>query len=389
MKVLHLFSNHKWTGPAEPVINLCWALQELGVDITIACARGSEGIDSPVTERAREKGLKTVRAFRLRKHFSVGHNVRDIWFLRKYIEAEKFDLVHAHMQNDHLIAGFAARRAALSPPILRTSYSGDGIRPTVRNRLLLTRYTDGLVTCSRTARSMDISNFGMPEERIWTVYGAVDTSRFNPARQLPDMRSRFGLSKDHFVAGVVARIQGHRRFDVLLEAAAKASAQTENLRVMIIGRGTGMGRVVVEPSRRLRIENCVVLPGYFHGKAYVAMVNSLDAKVFLVPGTDGTCRALLEAMALAKPCIVSQRGVLPEIVTDGVEGFVVKDDSTSFSDAMVKLARDPRLRREMGLNARKKVLRDFSLKRQVSLIQTVYDSLIQLGPRSSVSSRHR
>jgi len=383
MRILHLFSNTKWTGPAEPVVNLCRSLQESGVEVTLACARGRRGAASAVAQRARESGLATVQSLSLDKHFSAAHNLHDVWFLKRRLRAQRYDLIHVHMHNDHLVGGFAARHVRPAPPIVRTSYNGNGFEPTARNRLLLTRYTDGLITCSRRARDATVSTFGFPIERIWTVYGAVDVSRFDPARDLPDVRSRFDLTRDHFVVGVVARIQRHRKFDMFLEAAARASRQLENLRVMIIGRGTHMGQVVIEPLRKLHLEDCVVVPGYFTGDEYVAFLNALDVKVFLVPGTDGTCRALLEAMALAKPSIVTPRGVLPEIVTHEVNGLVVSEDSASLAEAIVRLARDSTLRHHLALNARKRALEKFSLAAQASAVEDVYRSLAELGSSKS------
>ncbi len=382
MRVLHLFSNTKWTGPAEPVVNLCRTLQERGIDVTLACSKGQRGAESVVAQRARENGLQTLQSLWLEKHFSSAssvHSLHDIWLLQRHLRVERYDLVHTHMHNDHLLGGFAARHTRPAPLIVRTSYDGNGVEPTTRNRFLLTRYTDGLIACSRRARDATLSAFALPTERVWTVYGAVDVSRFDPARDIPDIRSRFGLTHDHFVVGVVARIQRHRKFEIFLEAAARASRQLENLRVMIIGRGTHMGQVVVEPSRKLHLQDCVVLPGYFRDDEYVGTLNALDVKVFLVPGTDGTCRALLEAMALAKPSIVTQRGVLPEIVTHELNGLVVKEDAGALSEAIVRLARDRALRHKLGFNARKRAIEQFSLASQASAIEDVYASLAELG----------
>jgi glycosyltransferase involved in cell wall biosynthesis len=113
------------------------------------------------------------------------------------------------------------------------------------------------------------------------------------------------------------------------------------------------------------------------------MVSALDARLFVAPFTDSTCGALLEAMALGKPCIVPERGVLTEIVTQGVDGLVVRDDSLAISGAIVRLASTPRLRRNLGANAREKIVRDFSLENQASLVDDLYRSLVALRPRKT------
>ena len=57
MKVLHLVSNQKLTGPVDPAIRLARALQELGVDSRIAVGRPSAG-PGPIDDLVRERGLE-------------------------------------------------------------------------------------------------------------------------------------------------------------------------------------------------------------------------------------------------------------------------------------------------------------------------------------------
>jgi len=127
--------------------------------------------------------------------------------------------------------------------------------------------------------------------------------------------------------------------------------------------------------------NCVALPARSGRDEYVGMVSALDARLFAAPFTEFTFRALLEAMALAKPCIVPDRGVLTEIVTQGVDGLVVRDDSLAISGAIVRLASTPRFRRNLGANAREKIAREFSLERQASLVDDLYRSLVAARQR--------
>jgi len=376
MKVLHLFSNTKWTGPAEPVVNLCATLQQRGIETILACSPGPHRSDSSVARQARAKALRVSTDLALTKHLLLRHALADILRLKRFIETERVNLIHAHLENDHLIGAIAARLATNRPVVLRTSYHGDGLPLSLRTRLLLRAYTDGLIVCSKKARSHDMESFSFPEDRLWTVYGAVDTDRFNPERPAPDLRRRFRLSDDLFVVGVVARIQRRRKFDVLLDALARASADAPTLRAMIVGRGTRMREVVVEPAQRLQVVGRVVLPGYLGGDDYVGALKALDAIVFLVPGTDGTCRALLEAMAIGKPAIVANVGVLPEVVRDGVEGIVVPHDPRQLASAIVRLLRDRDLQRQMGSNAHARVVARFSLHPQAQAVELIYRTLL-------------
>jgi len=72
MKILQLFSDWKWTGPAEPVVSLCEALSKEGVDITIAYRKTP--IDFPertVEKEVRSRGIKKLRGFQAQQVFLI------------------------------------------------------------------------------------------------------------------------------------------------------------------------------------------------------------------------------------------------------------------------------------------------------------------------------
>jgi len=381
MKVLHLFSEGRWSDPAEQVVNLCRGLQDRGLDVALACAGELWGSQSPVSARAREAGLRTVNPFRPRQHVDAGHDVRDAWLLRKYIDTQKVAVVHAHTGADHLIGGFAARHSRQFPIVVRSGYGADGMSLSSRNRILAARYTDGLITCSRTARASAMASFALPADRVWTVHGAVDTRRFSPRTELPDIRSRLRLSDSHFVLGIPPTPQAGGTCDALLDTLARASRQVDHLRVMLIVHRVSMEPAVLQPAKTLHMADCAALLGRFDGDEYVAAVNALDARLFISPAGCCGCTALLEAMSLGKPCVVPERGPLPEIVSQGTDGLVVRHDPVAVSGSIMRLARSPRLCKNLGAKAREAVVRRFSLESQASLVEDAYRHLIALGPR--------
>ena len=65
MKILHLFSDWKWTGPAEPVLNLCKGLEKRGHDVTLAYRKPPYPIEESLEKRVLEGGVKATDQFRL------------------------------------------------------------------------------------------------------------------------------------------------------------------------------------------------------------------------------------------------------------------------------------------------------------------------------------
>jgi glycosyltransferase involved in cell wall biosynthesis len=107
----------------------------------------------------------------------------------------------------------------------------------------------------------------------------------------------------------------------------------------------------------------------------------MDIFVFLMAGSDGTARALREAMAMGKPVIVANRGMLPELVDDGVSGLVVNDTPEELARAVLHLLHHPEKREALGKAAYQKAHRDFRLDRQVEAVENFYQEMIRLGRR--------
>jgi len=372
LKVLHLFSNYRMTGPAEPALNLCLTLQRRGWDVLLACHKPPKWIGEDFTAVAESLGIKTHRGFNLTKHFRLFDNISDVGRLRGFLDSGKIDILHVHMTNDHLVGGWAARRCERPVKVIRSSYEGGGMQNSLRNRLLLGKLTDALIVHSKMAAEADARRFGFDPQKIFLCDGAVDIHRFNSDRNLPPIRAELGLADDDFVIGIVARIQLRRRFDDLLGAVKIAACKIPNLKLMIVGRGTRMHEAVVEPTLRMGLGGRVVFAGYHRGDDYVRVLEAMDVKIFLVPGTDGSCRAVREAMAVGRPVIAAARGMLPEIVEDGVTGLIVDGSAGQLAEAILRLAGDAELRCAMAQAALKKARSRFTLEHQAQQIEAVY-----------------
>ena len=373
MKVLHLFSNAKWTGPAEPALNLCVALRREGVEADFACAPDAGASLNKVVETARDRGLEPVLRFHLSKHRNPLLNVRDTLKLQAFLRQSRYDLLHCHLDNDHRIAAPAAKRLGI--PVVRSSYSGEGF-PAKRGTAKLLQGAARLVEPSERALEKDRESFGLPAARLVVVPNAVDTERFEPGREVPDGRRWLGIGPDAFVVGIVARMQTHRRYEDFFAAVNRLVEKRGNVHVVVVGRGTKQEQVGFRPVRDLGLEGRVHFPGFIDGENYVGMLKAFDVKVFLVPGSDGTCRAVREAMAMGKPAVVADRGMLAEIVDHEANGLVCDGTAEGLFGALDRLAGDRAWRRGLGAAAREKALRVFSLGAQARAVKAVYESIL-------------
>jgi glycosyltransferase involved in cell wall biosynthesis len=368
MRVLHLFSNYKWTGPAEPAVELVSRLRGLGHEADLAISAYRKGGDrSTLLEEACARGLEPIVRFELRKHFAPVPNLRDARDLARYLSERRPDVVHAHLSNDHLVATIALR-AEGRPRLVRSLYEGSPKAPTFRERLLARR-TDLLLVPGRRAADAWRSA-GTDSSRIRVVDPPLDIDRFEPGHRCA--REAFEFSPSDFVVGVVARVQRRRRFDLLLDAFARASREDPGLRLLVVGRGTRLDEVAREPARAMGLSPAVRFAGYLKGAEYTAAIAAMDVLLFLVPGTDGTCRAVREAMAMGKPAIVTRRGLLPEIVDPGRTGFVVAEEASEIARALLDLSRDRERCAHMGAEAAAEARRRYHPVRHAEAVAAAY-----------------
>jgi len=407
-------------------LNLCVTLRSMGIEADLAFPALPGTKQHTLLETARDRGIEPLLQFRLKKHENPITNFFDARALRHFLLTHPYDIVHCHLDNDHRIALAATRKlrraveddrppggsasapgipvaggrssstaavipaarrrsssAATGIPIVRTSYEGLGF-PNFRRHARLLAGTAYLYQPSQRALEHDHETYGYPVESMQVVPGAVDVLRFDPNREVPDARRWLGIPPDAFVAGIVARMQTHRRYEDFFTAIKSLNEHGIDAHAIVVGRGTHQERVGKAPVRELALGDRVHFPGYVTGENYVGMLKAFDAKVFLVPGSDGTCRAVRESMAMGKPAVVSERGMLPEIVANGVDGFVTDGSPESLVSALRTLARDRALRKRMGQAARAKAVATFSLEAQARGVVNGYEQVLNSMQRIRV-----
>lgn len=191
----------------------------------------------------------------------------------------------------------------------------------LRKRLLFQRVyrlTDGCIAISEAVRKSFEKCCDC--KKINVIYNAVDMDRF-----------RFSENKEQSIPTLiyVGRLVPVKGVDLLIKAAAEMS---EQVHIIIVGEGTSRGY----------LENLaadLAVDAQFVG----TQTNVPDwigrADIFVHPAIweEGFGITLIEAMAAGLPCIAFRKGAIPEIITDGVDGFIVDEVSyKSLADEIIK-----------------------------------------------------
>lgn len=339
MKIFHLFSNYKFTGPADPALLLAKSQQDLGHTVTFFGGNPTENSTHHLQQVAAQRGLDYSSALQLSKHLRPWSLLKDVSRLKRLIETEKPDWIHCHLPGDHLLACLA--KGSHSPLIVKSQYDLNPLK-TIRGRYCRPN-TDLWVTptASATHRMLE---WRVPQNRILERPPVIDLIRFQPDSR----KSVPSLEVDPIRVGVVARMQRHRRFPELIRGFSQAARENPCLQLHIFGRGTHQNEVAKIPAKESGFSDRIHFQGYLDSEDYPARLRQLDILIFLVPGSDGTCRAAREAMACGVPVISSNRGLLPELIPAEAGILLESDSPDSISRALLRLARDYELRRTMG-----------------------------------------
>ena len=350
MKILWTISNWKRTGPVEPSLDLAAAVHAAGHDVRVAVGRHPARFEDHAEACVRARGLPVAdTGGRLAKHASPLRDWRDARRLRRWLEREHPDAVVSTLRNDHVLAVRAARDASV--PVARLWF-GDGTAPLDSRDLgALAASACVMVFCEGAARCLEAG--GVAPARIVRTGPplAIQALRAGVG-DVGDVRRRVGVSEGSLLVGVVARMQRHRRFEMLWDAVARLTAEAAPLHVLVVGRGTHEEAVGREPVRRRGLEGLVTFAGYLRGAEYATTLAACDIQLLLVPGSDPTCRALREGMALGVASVATRRGMLPELVIDGETGMLVEETPEALADALTRLAADRDTVAAMGAAAR-------------------------------------
>ena len=366
-KILHLYSNFKWTGPADHALQLAaWLKTREDVEALFACGR-QRGVQNTFYQKACQHELNFVDGLFLKKHIGW-QMIPDIYSLRKIVNREQIKLIHSHQDNDSLTAVLAG----LGDRLIRTCYDGEPAALNFRQRFSGHR-TGKILTASLAVKSYLSKIF--PEKDIQQVDIPVDQELFRPLGKNPKLMAEFDLNPDTPVGGIVARVQKHRNFGLLLDAIEQVVNEIPDFKFLIVGRGTHIDTVARKPVEERGLESNVIFTGY-RKEDYHEVLNLFDYKIFLVPGSDGSCRAVREALACAKPVIAVRRGILPELIRDGETGILIEENPADLARAMVAMTRDGDFRLNCSRAARQYAETVLDPERYVKKVVACYESLV-------------
>lgn len=315
----------------------------------------------PLEEKAREQGF-SVHTLAMRGDFDP----LVIWRTWRLIRKLGIQVVCTNMDKELRFGGIAARLAGVKAVIPRRGIDYP-LKDTWAYRFAYQKIASRIIANSQSTKKSLLRNCPwLQPEKIRVIYNGVDPEQFvNTGRTLT--RSRFDIADHSFLIGFVGQLDRRKGVDTLIRAYIRFSSEHKESTLLLVGEG-GM-----EHHYRKMAEACpgrIVFAGYLDEIDDV--MKSID--VLVLPSLwEGFGIVLIEAMAAGKPVITTTASNMPEIVTNDTEGFLIQPgDEGALYEELAKLYQDPKLRKKMGELGRKRVLKQFTLKRMVSETERIF-----------------
>ncbi|TCK02850.1 glycosyltransferase family 4 protein [Phorcysia thermohydrogeniphila] len=326
------------------------ALTDLGVKIAsvlegkVACAV-LKGF--PAEKRCKELGIPTFYIEDPRKKFPLSPFLS----LKKVIETFRPQVVLTIRGDEMLFSALLKKRFSFR--LYRLHGEAKGIRESFLNKFLHERYVDGVILSSRKALNSVVVN--LPK---LFVPGAVDVEKFRFSEEgRKRVRKELKVGNE-LLFGVVGRLDPVKGHEVFLRALSLLKKRGLKFKAVIVGEEKNVKlSELLELCRTLSLSSDVTfIPE--RRKDIVDIMSAIDVGVVPSLGSEMIARVPLEFMACRRPVVVSDVGVLPEIVKEDF-GIVVHPTPPSLAEGLGATFKKDLKR--MGLLAEEEVREKYSL----------------------------
>ncbi|MGB2887260.1 MAG: glycosyltransferase, partial [Candidatus Acidiferrales bacterium] len=313
-----------------------------------------------LSERLRERGVPTFFV-----DSKAWYDFRLPWGMARLIRQENIDLIHSHLpgQNFYSCAVgrlFGRRTIATYHGAIELSQSG-GLRGGIQLGSVRRSADAVVVVCDHVGKML--REAGFPAEKIVRIYNGISVDRFQISGD-GRLRRELGLRNGTKLVGTIANLRQSKGYEFFIQAARKVVDTRPDTRFVAVG---DIDPVIAKPLfasiERLGLQDLFLFLGFRTDVPEI--LSELDVFV-LSSVSEGFPLVALEAMASARPVVVTRSGGPQEIVEDGRTGLLIPPaDPDALTGKICELLDNPERAAALARAARAKVESTFTLEKMV------------------------
>uniref|UniRef100_C6DZV9 Glycosyl transferase group 1 n=1 Tax=Geobacter sp. (strain M21) TaxID=443144 RepID=C6DZV9_GEOSM len=325
------------------------------------------GQDGPLAEMFRNRRVPLFH-----RHNTPGQTRGLVSWLKNIIETENITVIHAHQYN----ALYFSVLATLCNPRVNLVYTEHGrIHPERFNwkryftNPLFALRIDHMVSISESTRGAMARYDNLPLRRIEVIHNGIDFDLLNPPSDHREKRRLLGIGEKSRIIGTASRLEEIKNIPMMLRAFKAVLAACPDTVLVIAGQGRQEARLQ-ELAAELGVAGQVRFLGL---RSDLPELFRLFEVFLLVSFSEGISITLLEAMGSGVPAVVTNVGGNPEVVVDGVTGYLVEvGDEAALCGRILTLLSNADEARRLGEAARDRVRSNFSFGSMMDAYQKLY-----------------
>ncbi len=358
MKVLHIESGKHLYGGAKQVTYLIKGLDKKGVDNILVCPKDSE---------IAKKCFNSCNVIDIPMKGDIDFHM--VWRLKKIIMQYKPNIIHIHSRRGADTMGAIAAKITHTPAIISRRVDNKEPRWLAHIKYNLFEH---IITISCGIRDVLLKE-GVPPNRITCIHSAIDITEYEQKCDKSSFLKEFNISDNAITIGVIAQLIKRKGHELLLNILPSLIDKYPNISVLFFGQGPLKEKLLKSITEK-KLDKVVKLTGFIDNLH--KWIGCLDIVVH--PALyEGLGISLLQASAASVPIVASPFGGIPEVVHDGINGFLVDpNDSINFQNRIERLIQDKTLRQKMGQNGNILVKKHFSIETMVEGNLKIYKEIL-------------
>jgi len=380
MKILYLITQSELGGAQRYIFDLAKNLNSSNI---ILVASGGENDKEWLAKKLSQENIEYLHLKNLKREISPLNDLKSLFEIRSLIKDFKPDLIHLNSTKISILGSIAPKLLLKKSKIVYTAHGwvfNEDLNTIKKNFYkILERYTAFLKNKILTVSEFDKKTalqLGIKKEKLKTIYNGIKSPQLKTredARSTLSKHLNIKIKSDDFLIGSIGNLYKNKGFGYLLNSIKQVLSENYNLKLVIIGEGEKreqLMRIIKEE----KLEKNVFLSGKIDNAS--ALLSAFDIYVNSSI-KEGLSYTILEAMQAKIPIIVTNAGGNPEMIEDGINGFVAeKKDIDDIANKIINLLQNKNKADIFALNSQEK-LKQFSLDLMVGKTFNIYKSLTQ------------
>lgn len=292
--------------------------------------------------------------------------------IAQVIESEKLDLLHVHYAMPHAVSAALGKDMAESNIGVITTLHGTDVTvlghdPGLRNTVRYGINKSTIVTAVSNSLKQDTIELIDPTVEIRTIYNFIDEKTYVPLNP-GTLKRDFGIREDEKVLIHISNFREVKNIPDIVKS-FQIVLQSIDSKLLLVGEGPekeNIGKLVAE----LNLENHVIFTGKRNDMAELLAISDM---MIHLSEKEAFGLVLLEAMACGVPSVATNRGGIPEVIENGVNGFVVPyGDVMAAAEKSIRLLQDEQVQALFKENGFKTVREKFDSTKIVEAYEQLY-----------------